>query len=389
MNVDEMAGYMSKKSPVVFVGPLPPPVAGMHMVNADMVGRLGKLTTVYIINTSPGSVNRGLRYHLLKTSRAIRGLANLVNYRFRRVTALYASVDDRWGGLWTIMFIAIARLTGMMITLHHHSYYYIVHPTMIMRIMVALAGPSARHVTLCDEMTQDFGRLYPRAKHFFAAPNSVASPPARDSVSSVREHGLTLGLLSNLTEEKGLFEFITIFERSLASGVAQNAILAGPVDPGVLERLNHKLTEHGDRIKWVGAVSGETKEAFFESIDVFLFPTKYRTESFGLVLLEALVRGVPVIAPERGCVCVFRQVEHALIVPVDEDFNSAAIAHLAVLGGRKLSSQEKSLIRKSCSLQGAALNAQHLARQAELAEAIARQPKYVEISIETDTRVGS
>jgi glycosyltransferase involved in cell wall biosynthesis len=380
---------MSKKSAVVFVGPVPPPVAGMHMVNADMIGRLKELTKVYTINTSPGSVNRGLRYHLRKTSRAIRGLASFVGYRFKGVNTVYASVDDRWGGLWNMMFIAIARLTGMNITLHHHSYYYIVHPTMIMRMMVALAGPSALHVTLCDEMTEGFGQLYPRAKHFFSAPNSVASPPVRGLAPSVREHGLTLGLLSNLTEEKGLFDFITIFERLLASGVAQNAILAGPVDPGVLERLNQKLSEHGDRIKWVGPVSGETKEAFFENIDVFVFPTRYRTESFGLVLLEALMRGVPVIAPERGCVCVFRQVEQALIVPLDQDFSNAAIAHLAVLGGRKLSSQEKSLIRKSCSLQGAALNARHLARQAELAKAIARPTMDAEKAIQIDTRVGS
>jgi glycosyltransferase involved in cell wall biosynthesis len=47
-------------------------------------------------------------------------------------------------------------------------------------------------------------------------------------------------------------------------------------------------------------VYDERKVEFFNSIDCFLFPT--RTESWGIVLNEAMSSAVPVIATNRGCI---------------------------------------------------------------------------------------
>jgi glycosyltransferase involved in cell wall biosynthesis len=49
----------------------------------------------------------------------------------------------------------------------------------------------------------------------------------------------------------------------------------------------------------MGAVFGDAKRQFFAEIDVFLFPTK--SESWGLVLNEAIAAGVPAISYNRGC----------------------------------------------------------------------------------------
>jgi glycosyltransferase involved in cell wall biosynthesis len=49
-------------------------------------------------------------------------------------------------------------------------------------------------------------------------------------------------------------------------------------------------------------VYADEKRNFFDSLDVFLFPTKHVCESEGLVIHEAMSRAVPVIAYSRGCI---------------------------------------------------------------------------------------
>lgn len=52
----------------------------------------------------------------------------------------------------------------------------------------------------------------------------------------------------------------------------------------------------GDRAQFVGDVPDEALAAFYRAADVFALPSVDRTEAFGLVLLEALACGTPVVA---------------------------------------------------------------------------------------------
>ena len=49
-------------------------------------------------------------------------------------------------------------------------------------------------------------------------------------------------------------------------------------------------------VSYVGFVNGERKREVFLEADCFCFPTYYYAESFGLVVVEAMSFGVPVIA---------------------------------------------------------------------------------------------
>jgi phosphatidylinositol alpha 1,6-mannosyltransferase len=54
----------------------------------------------------------------------------------------------------------------------------------------------------------------------------------------------------------------------------------------------------GDRAHFTGHLHGETLAAAYASADVFAFPS--RTETFGLVLLEAMASGLPILAMHAG-----------------------------------------------------------------------------------------
>ncbi len=57
----------------------------------------------------------------------------------------------------------------------------------------------------------------------------------------------------------------------------------------------------GRDVVWLGAVDDVGKDALFERAAAFVFPIGWE-EPFGLVMLEAMARGVPVLATRRGSV---------------------------------------------------------------------------------------
>lgn len=363
------AGYGAElrlgPAPIVFVGPLPPPLNGMSAMNGRVLAALSERCGVSVHAVQPDRARRGVRYHLTKIYGGLRALAGIPWARLKGGQILYGSVDQGLGGLWNILFVLTARICGLRPYLHHHSYFYLDARTRIMAAVVRAAGRAAVHIVLCEEMERRLSQLYPHASHFLIAKNAIEAP----SVLTPRDRAgapFTIGILSNLTMAKGLGEFLTIFERARRDGLEIEGKIAGPA---VEERAGQLVRAACERdptvLKWLGPVHGAAKEEFFAGIDLFIFPT--HTESFGLVLLEALMRGVPVIAPRRGCVCLFEDLDAATIIPLDADFEAGALARIAEFA--KNAELQKRLSEEA-RRQGAALNRQNWETQHALIDAL-------------------
>ncbi len=91
-----------------------------------------------------------------------------------------------------------------------------------------------------------------------------------------------------------------------------------------------KLKAKYPQVRFVGYKSGEELACYFASADVFVFPSN--TDTFGLVLLEALASGVPVAAyPVRGPIDIVSQGETGFL---DEDLGKAVIQALTIDRGK-------------------------------------------------------
>jgi glycosyltransferase involved in cell wall biosynthesis len=136
-------------------------------------------------------------------------------------------------------------------------------------------------------------------------------------------HGLRLGHLSNLTIEKGLDVVIDVFEESPEEVTL--TIYGAPTDDRSRILLDNALRRNPDRLRHVTPSNREGVWNFFDSVDLFLFPSRYRNEAAPLVILEALATGTPVLATERGCIRSQLSPELEEFVYSEDDFRARAV----------------------------------------------------------------
>ena len=97
-------------------------------------------------------------------------------------------------------------------------------------------------------------------------------------------------------------------------------------------------TEGDERVEWLGRIDDAEVAARLRGADVFCAPSLHG-ESFGVVLLEAMAAGTPIVAGDLpGYRNVARPEEHAVLVPVG-DAEALAAGIRRVLGDGRLAAR--------------------------------------------------
>ncbi len=123
---------------------------------------------------------------------------------------------------------------------------------------------------------------------------------------------IVVGHLANLSKEKGSVDLVTAALRNWERGSRFRLVLAGPEMPN-FQRFWKAQRPRGP-IRRLGVLTPSQKRGFFACIDVFALPS--RSDSFGLVLLEAWANGVPNLAYRAGGIAdVIRHEQDGLLVP--------------------------------------------------------------------------
>jgi glycosyltransferase involved in cell wall biosynthesis len=114
-----------------------------------------------------------------------------------------------------------------------------------------------------------------------------------------------------------------------AQGVVLDVVGAGP-RAGALRRLADKLGV-APRVNWLGTLSGAQLAARLASARALILPSVDTSETFGLVQLEAMAAGVPVVATDlpTGVREVASEASHLLVPPGDIGALAAALRRLA------------------------------------------------------------
>jgi phosphatidylinositol alpha 1,6-mannosyltransferase len=109
-----------------------------------------------------------------------------------------------------------------------------------------------------------------------------------------RDRSFCIGYVGRLTPEKNVRLFVDLEKSLLAQGHRNFRFTL--IGEGNERDWLRKRLEFGET---PGILRGKALAEAFANMDVFVFPS--RTDTFGLVLLEAMASGVPVVAsPETG-----------------------------------------------------------------------------------------
>jgi glycosyltransferase involved in cell wall biosynthesis len=102
--------------------------------------------------------------------------------------------------------------------------------------------------------------------------------------------------IGRMTAEKGP-------HRAIAAARAARVplVLAGVIQPGQQAFFDREIAPHvdGERVRFVGEVGGSVKRSLFAGARALLMPIRWE-EPFGMVMVEALACGTPVIAFPEG-----------------------------------------------------------------------------------------
>jgi len=102
--------------------------------------------------------------------------------------------------------------------------------------------------------------------------------------------------VGRMTPEKGPHRAI-----AAARSIDVPLVLAGVIQPGQQSFFDNEVAPHidGTRVQFVGEVGGPTKQSLFARARGLLMPIRW-DEPFGMVMVEALACGTPVIAFPEG-----------------------------------------------------------------------------------------
>ena len=110
-------------------------------------------------------------------------------------------------------------------------------------------------------------------------------------------------------------------------------VLAGPVQAGQEQHFRDQIEPHidGRRVRYVGEVAGAAKQQLYANAQALLMPVRWR-EPFGMVMVEALACGTPVIPfPEGAAAEIVIDGENGMLVS-DEHEMARAIDQVGAMG---------------------------------------------------------
>ena len=135
-------------------------------------------------------------------------------------------------------------------------------------------------------------------------PNGIENRPFKyDEI--IKKRDIQVLFLSNLDPYKGPLEVLKAANIIVKQNSMVRFILAGA---GSSDQFTNTLKGYindnrlDEYVKMPGCIFGKEKEDLLSSSDIFVFPSKYKNETFGIVNVEAMRSGLPVISSAEGAI---------------------------------------------------------------------------------------
>ena len=291
---------------ILFILHLPPPIHG--------AGLMGK----YIYDSFPINETFNSEFINLSTSKTVNEIGKkpiLKIVRFFKIfwstfhsilifnpDKVYISISANGFGFYKdLILVLIVKLFRKKIVLHYHNKGVSSYQNnFIDNILYKILFNKVKVILLSKYLYYDIEK-YVKLINVYFCPNGIPLVQPIQSYSK-KNSPIKLLFLSNLIETKGIFVMLDALKLLKDKNIDFHCnIVGGEADISITE-LNSKLYTLGlnSEVSYLGKQYGDDKYTIYNNSDIFVFPTFYPDECFPLVLLEAMMFGLPVVSTKEG-----------------------------------------------------------------------------------------
>lgn len=294
------------KENILFVGQTPPPVHGQAVMIQELLdGKYEKIRLHHVpLNFSRAADETG-EFQVRKLLVLLTTLAQIAvsRWKSRAKVLYYPPAGPRLVPVMRDIFLLIGTRWMFQYTVFHFHAAGLpeIYPRLpkVLRPLYRLAYREADLAIFTTKSTSSTGAAL-AAKAVTVIPygiidSAAAQPPDRDEVAGKIPCIFFMGILC---EGKGLLTLIEACSLARRAGISFRVVCAGAFNSQRFQQEVEKLIEgHGMAgvFNFPGVLVGKEKWKSFREADIFCFPSHYQAESFGVVLIEAMSFGLPII----------------------------------------------------------------------------------------------
>lgn len=297
-----------KKTTVLFILHLPPPVHGAAMVGKYIHDSqiVNEAFDCHYINLTTAKDLADIGKVGIRKLWQFAGLLNRIRKTVRKLKpSLVYVTPNACGGPFYKDFIVVQMLKMMRcrVVLHYHNKGVSTRQDRFMdNMLYKQFFKKVKVILLAEALYQDV-KKYVNRNDVYICPNGIPETLTQEPKAERHNKIPHFLFLSNLLESKGVlvlldackilkekgYNFVCDFVGGETSEIDATRF-AKEVEDRQLNRL----------VIYQGRKLGNDKQTFFKKADIFVFPTYYKNETFGLVNLEAMEYKLPIISTNEG-----------------------------------------------------------------------------------------
>jgi len=220
------------------------------------------------------------------------------------IAVVHSNTGAVWGGAFA------ARRTKTPHLWHVHE--IVTQPTAVKKLMAWMINRYSDHVVaishaVADHLLADQPQLEPRLSVIYDAVDTECFSPDIEGETLRNEWGIApddilVGVVGRISAWKGQLLFLEAFALALTNAPNLRAVIVGDAPPGEgwrVEELKVWAQDRGigESVIWAGYRNDAPN--VMSSLDILVLPST-QPEPFGMVIVEAMSAGKPVIATDHG-----------------------------------------------------------------------------------------
>lgn len=285
---------------------LPPPVHGAAIMNQYVINS-HVINDNFSVDIIPfqfaSSISDLSKFRLFKFVKTFSICYNLICTLIRnRYKFVYFTLSPTGYALYRdLFFIIIIKIFRVKILYHLHGKGIKQNSieSSINRYLYKYIFNGSYVIVLTKNLADDIDSVYSGKP--FVVNNGIPTVQEQFDKKKIVNEPVHILYLSNLVYTKGIFVFVEALLHLYKNGVLFKASIVGNDSYSIsLESINNVIVQKGisNFVEVTGPLYGYDKHSIINTSDIFCFPTF--KEAFGLVLLEAMQFGKPIVSTFEG-----------------------------------------------------------------------------------------